>query len=305
MEWTKCENLGGTTPKPDLAVGLSYSTFTDVEKAKLQNHTTFASPTKFTDALFFPFLVCEAKCGRRNVNDADRQNVHSASIAVNAIVQLYRAVGNDMAETLSGHILVFSVSHDNERVKIYGHFPLIRDGKVTFHRYYVDDYTLDGHYGRDRDKGSNFTRAVYHTFYPKHVQRIQAALAMLDNPTTKSMLSDISVDDSDSQQSRPSSQESAHLARPTLRRAQSQSGLTVMKQQMAKVEAMYHKQLEQQQKEMERSRQEHREESERQQKEMEKLRQEHKKQSERQQMLFEEQIGLLRQIAGDKAVSKA
>ncbi|WPG98973.1 Hypothetical protein R9X50_00177500 [Acrodontium crateriforme] len=285
VEWGKCENLGGTIPKPDLAVGLSHTMFSEEEKAKLQNHTSFASPTKVTDALFFPFLVCEAKCGRRNVNDADRQNIHSASIAVNAIVQLYRAVDTDMAKTLSGQILVFSVSHDNERVKIYGHFPLIRNGKITFHRYYVDDYSLDSHYGRDRDKGSNFTRAVYRIFYPRHVQRIRDALTKLDDPITRLVMSEISIDDDNSQASGPSSQESSRFARPTLRRAQSQSELTVMKQQMAKVEAIYKSQVELQQKEMEQ------------------MRQVHKEQLERQQKMYDEQLVLLRQLAGDKIAS--
>lgn len=145
--------------------------------------------------MYFPFLVCEAKCGRRNINDADRQNVHSASITVKAIVQLCLAGGREFAQDINGQILVFSISHDNERVKIYGHFPLIRDGRVTFHRYYVHDYSLDGHYGRDRNTGSNFTRAVYRDFYPVYLGRIRRAVARLQDPRLTSMVSETSVDE--------------------------------------------------------------------------------------------------------------
>ncbi|KAK1039093.1 hypothetical protein LTR74_018764, partial [Friedmanniomyces endolithicus] len=127
--------LGGTQPRPDYAYGLSSATFTGEERAKMENYTNINNPTKFTESMYFPFLLCEAKCGKKNVNDADRQNVHSASIAVNAIIQLCRTAGEDGAQSLSGHILVFSISHDNERVKIYGHFPIIRDGRITFHRH--------------------------------------------------------------------------------------------------------------------------------------------------------------------------
>ncbi|KAL5113383.1 hypothetical protein ACEQ8H_008748, partial [Pleosporales sp. CAS-2024a] len=126
-DWSKCNLLGGTRPRPDYAYGLSFTTFTEEELAKLQNYTNLDNPTKFTESMYFPFLLCEAKCGTTNIDDADRQNAHSASIAVNAIVRLCRAAGEQSAQKLSGHVLVFSVSHNNESVRVYGHFPIIRD----------------------------------------------------------------------------------------------------------------------------------------------------------------------------------
>lgn len=257
VDWTKCSLLGGTQPRPDYAYGLSSKTFTEEELSKLENYTNINNPTKFTESMYLPFLVCEAKCGKKNINDADRQNVHSASIAVNAIVQLCRAGGDDCAQSLSGQILVFSISHDNERVKIYGHYPLIRDGRTTFHRYYVHDYSLDGHYGQDRSTGSDFTRAVYRDFYPAHRARIQLAISRLPDPRTTSMLSDVSIGGDEPQTSEQSSQENSSSSRPPLRRTKSrgsQGELTLMKQQMAKIEQMYKAQLEQQQKQMEQQR---------------------------------------------------
>lgn len=61
-DWTKVNLLGGTQPRPDYAYGLSSATFTDEERAKLEAYTSFDDPTKFTDAMYFPFLLCEAKC---------------------------------------------------------------------------------------------------------------------------------------------------------------------------------------------------------------------------------------------------
>ncbi|KAF2158730.1 hypothetical protein M409DRAFT_71486 [Zasmidium cellare ATCC 36951] len=277
-DWTKCSLLGGTQPRPDYAYGLSSATFTEEERAKLENYTNINNPTKFTDFMYFPFLLCEAKCGRRNINDADRQNVHSASIAVNAIIQLCRAAGEDHAQILSGQILVFSISHDNERVKIYGHFPLIRDGRTTFHRYYVHNYSLDGHYGRDRDTGSNFTRAVYRDFYPSHLKRLQQAVARLSDPRTTSVVSDVSVDEGEARASEQSSQERDSSPRPSFRRAKSQGSqgeLTLMKQQMAKLEQMHKAQLEQQKEESRKQMEQQREDS---QKQMQQQREESQKQ---------------------------
>ncbi|KAK0258354.1 hypothetical protein LTR91_026232 [Friedmanniomyces endolithicus] len=219
-DWTKCSLLGGTQPGPDYAYGLSSATFTGEERAKMENYTNINIPTKFTESMCFPFLLCEAKCGKKNVNDADRQDVHSASIAVNAIIQLCRTAGGDSAQSLSGHILVFSVSHDNERVKIYGHFPIIRDGRITFHRYYVHDYSLDGHYGRDRNTG---------------------------------------VAEGETRASEQSSQEMDSSPRPPLRRTKSRGSrgeLTLMKQQLAKIDQMYKAQLEQRQKQIEQQKEE-------------------------------------------------
>lgn len=287
VDWTKCNLLGGTQPRPDYAYGLSSATFTEEELCKLQNYATIDNPTKFTESMYFPFLVCEAKCGKKNINDADRQNVHSASIAVNAIIQLCRTGGEDHAQSLSGQILVFSISHDNERVKIYGHFALIRDGRTTFHRYDVHDYSLAGHYGRDRNTGSNFTRAVYSKFYPQHLKRIAQAIARLPDPQTTSMVSTVSVGRDETLASEQSSQE-RNSSRPPLRRAKSrgsQGELTLMKQQMAKMEQMYKAQLEQQQKQMEQ-----------QQKQMEEQREDSRRQMEEQREDSRKQIALLQTL---------
>lgn len=112
-EWTKGKTLGGPKPKPDLAVGVDQSAFSDEELAKLKNYAAFERPTSFTENLYFPFLLCEAKCGNEAIERADRQNMHSSSMAVNAIVQLYRSFDESKALQLSGQVLVFSISHDN------------------------------------------------------------------------------------------------------------------------------------------------------------------------------------------------
>jgi hypothetical protein len=88
-EWSKCKTLGGPKPKPDLAIMISISTFSEDEIAKLKNHTVYKRPTLFTDNLYFLFLLYEVKCGNKGINRADRQNIHSSSLAVKAIIELF------------------------------------------------------------------------------------------------------------------------------------------------------------------------------------------------------------------------
>lgn len=60
-EWSKCIPLAGPQPKPDFAVGLPPSAFTDSEVEKLKYYTAPQKPTLFTGNFYFPFLLCEVK----------------------------------------------------------------------------------------------------------------------------------------------------------------------------------------------------------------------------------------------------
>lgn len=195
-DWTKGDPMGGPKPRPDFAAGISSLAFTDVEISKLQNHTAWGRATLFTDNMYFPFLVCEVKGPDQVINRADRQNAHSCSMAVNAIVQLHRVLGDEVTSQLNGQVLVFSVSHDNEFVKIYGHYAVIKDAETTFHRELLDSFGLDLH--RHRKRSYDFVREVYDSFFPAHLQRITDALAAMDDPQDPATISVGSVEESGS-----------------------------------------------------------------------------------------------------------
>jgi hypothetical protein len=109
------------------------------------NETCFV---KVTNDILFTFLTCEAKCGEVGLAIADRQNAHSASIAVNAIVQLYKAVGRE--GEINRKILTFSISHDNETVRIYGHYAVIDGKDITFHRCKIHKFSLIALNGKEK-----------------------------------------------------------------------------------------------------------------------------------------------------------
>ncbi|KAI9779374.1 MAG: hypothetical protein M1816_003601 [Peltula sp. TS41687] len=222
-EWVKCIPLAGPRPKPDFAVGLMSSAFTDNEVEKLKTYTAPEKPTLFTGNSYFPFLVCEVKSGENGLNVADRQNSHSASMAVNAIVQLHRSVedrhqanrgvcrelqqhraiseadgrlnqATSQAEELHRKILVFSISHDHTTVNIYGHYPWIEGDKVTFHRHLIRSFNLMEQDGRERWTAYRFVRKLYDHFFPLHLARIQSAIAQLPEPRSESFMSMVSTE---------------------------------------------------------------------------------------------------------------
>lgn len=91
--WIKSIPLvNGPRPQPDFSVGLKSSAFTSDQLKKLKPYVGDWQTTSrivATDEMYFPFLTSELKSGNEALNIADRQNAHSASVAANAVVELY------------------------------------------------------------------------------------------------------------------------------------------------------------------------------------------------------------------------
>lgn len=83
--------------------------------------------------MYFPFLTCKAKYGATVLDIADRQNVYSMTIAVRGIVELFRLLKRE--KELYQEILAFLISHDYRIVRIYGHYPIIKENETTFYRH--------------------------------------------------------------------------------------------------------------------------------------------------------------------------
>ncbi|KAK5099458.1 hypothetical protein LTS08_006040 [Lithohypha guttulata] len=296
VEWTRCKALGGPRPKPDLAVGIAPSAFGEREKAKLKNHTSFERATLFTDNLYFPFLLCEAKCGDEGISRADRQNIQSGSVAVNAIIQLCRAVDETKVADLSGQILVFSVSHDNLLVKLYGHFAIVDGDRLAFYRYPVASFVLNFEESQGRKRTHDFVRKIYQSFYPAHLKRIRDALAAMDDPRNVAMTSGTSVEEDESQEQDPSarsSQENAGFKRPGTPASKKQKGaLALLREQMARQE----EQMAEQQRQSKEQMAEQQRQSKEQMALLERQMVEQQRQMTRQEEQYTEQIKLLKQL---------
>lgn len=295
-EWIRCATMGSTRPKPDFTGGLLPTAFTKEEISKLENYAQPTKPFRFTPDLSFPFLVCEVKTGEEGLNKADRQNIHSASIAVRAIIMLYREAfghGSDRVLQLYGEVLVFSVSHDNDRIFIYGHFavaePDFPEG-LKYYRYPIVILSLTTRGGADIYKANNFIMNVYEDFAPGHRKRIIDAVEKLPRPSENTGLSlatsDMFSRESDSQQD---SQEM--LEGDSAYRKPSEPASSSQKKEMA----IIREQMEQQRKESE-------QDNERQRKEIlelrEQLKQDREKSMKELDVLKDQNLKLLNNIQG-------
>ncbi|KAI9888820.1 MAG: hypothetical protein M1814_006223 [Vezdaea aestivalis] len=187
-EWIRCATMGSTKPRPDYVAGLQRKAFTKTEIEKLQNYTTIERPFLFTPNLSFPFLICEAKTGLVGMDNAHRQNIHSGSIAVAAIITLYQNAfrkDSDEVKGLFSKILVFTISHDHTTAKLFGHYAIASNSYARGFACYrseiaLHSLTLDE--GKDRYKMYNFTINLYREFAPEHLKRIRDAIAELPEP---------------------------------------------------------------------------------------------------------------------------
>ena len=303
--------MGSTKPKPDYTAGLLSTAFTGEEITRLENYTQPTKPFQLTPDVCFPFLICETKTGERGMNEADRQNIHSASIAVRAIIELYReAFGQkapDRVHELYGQVLVFTVSHNNDRVFLYGHFAIAEHdfiGELKFYRYLIALLSLTARGGADSHRAYNFVRNVYEKFAPDHRKRIKDAVAELPKPHQRTTLSfsasnmtlDETTSESDSQNT-PSQGDGAFQKPGEPASASQKKKVNKSKrqteQQMRQINKLL-QQLEQQREPMEQQRKDSREKEERMERQMQQQLEQQRKQMESQLQQQKEIISLLK-----------
>lgn len=208
-QWHGSWVLAGPRPKPDLAVGFLSSAFTIAENEKLTNYTSFENLTRPTDELCFPFLMCEVKCGNEGLDWADRQNMHSCSVAVKALLKLEQKADqyreDKQFQSLLGRILVYSISHDHKDARLYGHYALVEEEKWTYYRHHIRHYDI-AHEEKDLLALHNFARNVLTAYAPKLLKRLQKAITALPVLSTLSFSATMNLEDDSRQGSQQPSQ---------------------------------------------------------------------------------------------------
>ena len=178
--WTEAIPVEGPRPQPDYSVGFRLSAFTHEQLERLNPFVGSVFDTSFFVAsfrMYFPFLTCEVKCGAAALDIADRQNAHSMTLAVRGVVELFRLVKRE--KELHQEILAFSVSHDHRGVRIYGHYPIIDEGKATFYRHPIHEFSFTALDGKDKWTAYKFTKNVYDVWMPSHLERICSVIDQL------------------------------------------------------------------------------------------------------------------------------
>ena len=122
--------------------------------------------------MYFPFFTCEVICGDVALDFADRQNAQSMSVALRALVVLFRYVKRE--KELDREILVFSISHDHTSVRIYGHYPVIEGDKTTFYRHLIRAFYFTD--GEEKWTAYKFTKNIYDVWMPILHKKICSAI---------------------------------------------------------------------------------------------------------------------------------
>ena len=164
-------------PQPKYSVGFKRSAFSEEQLEKLQSFLGDPSSLSYfkgTYSMYFPFFTCEVKPGSAGLDIADRQNLHSMTLAARGVVELFRLVGR--VEELHREVLAFSVSHDCQSVRIYCHYPMIEGTKITYWRQALRKYDFTERKGIEKWTAYKFIKNVYEIWMPIHFRRISAAI---------------------------------------------------------------------------------------------------------------------------------
>ncbi|MCJ1288292.1 hypothetical protein MMC26_007647, partial [Xylographa opegraphella] len=228
--WNESIRVTPTLPQPDFCVGFKRSAFTRDQLKRLEPFTgNVLAATKSSSfflatwRMYFPFFTCEAKCGSGGLDIADRQNAHSMTLAVRGIVELFKLVERE--KELHRKVLAFSISHDDEAVRIFGHYSVIDGDKTTFYRHPIHKFDFTALDGKDKWTAYKFTKNVYDIWMPDHYKLICSAIDDIpadinfEVPLGGSFTSIASADESelnsqDMATSAPASQESGFVVPP-------------------------------------------------------------------------------------------
>ncbi|EXJ82239.1 hypothetical protein A1O3_06052 [Capronia epimyces CBS 606.96] len=173
--WNNSITITEPRPQPDYAVGFARSAFTDEQLQKFSLFVGGLYDQSFfmgTWYMYFPFFTAE--CGTGGNIVADRQNAHSMTLAVRAIVELFRLVKRE--KEVHREILAFSISHDNESASIYGCYPVIDGSKTTYYRHTIHDFYFTTLNGKERWMAYKFTKSIYDLWMPAHLKRLCSAI---------------------------------------------------------------------------------------------------------------------------------
>lgn len=99
------------------------------------------------------------------------------TVAVRGTVELFRLMKRE--KELHREILAFSLSHDHETVRIYGHYPVIDGDKTAFYRHRIKKFNITSEEGKDKWTSYQFTKNVYDIWMPAHLKRICSVMDVL------------------------------------------------------------------------------------------------------------------------------
>lgn len=167
-------SFSGPLPRPYIGLGFQLRAFTSQQletlDPMLRNLHPVSTLIAATHNMYFPFFSAEVECGAGDLVVADRQNAYTQSICLRGLHTLFSMVGRE--KELNGEINGFSISHNREMVKIWGHYIGYVGDEVHYYRHPISSFCLTHQEGRDGWTAYTFVKNMYDHWVPKHFKRI-------------------------------------------------------------------------------------------------------------------------------------
>ena len=183
--WVKSIPFYGPRPQPDHTYGFKWSNFTRLQRRKLMIEPTKKSFYAAREDIYFPFLTAEVKCGKQGLDLADKPNIHSMTIQMRGIVDLYRKINRP--NDVHGRVLGFSISHDDNGERIHAYYPEIDGDETTYWRETLKEFGVGSDNGKDRWTSHRFTLNVCQMFALPLVERLKTVIDELPDPLFQSL----------------------------------------------------------------------------------------------------------------------
>lgn len=140
--WNNSISIISTRLQHNYSVRLGREAFTKNQLEQLQPFVDEVADTFLfmaTYYIYFPFSICEVKCGTGDLETADR---HSMTMAMRGIIELFKLAKRE--KELHRKIFAFFVSYNHLPVRIYGHYSIIETSKTIFYRHPIHTLKFDG-----------------------------------------------------------------------------------------------------------------------------------------------------------------
>ncbi|KAK9443250.1 hypothetical protein VB005_04320 [Metarhizium brunneum] len=132
--------------------------------------------------------LIEMKCGFTSLEEADRQNAHTATLAVRGVVELFMVLKRE--HEIDRKILAFSVSQDHRQVRLYGHYADFKEGDAKYYRHTIRTFDFTELDGKEKFTSYRFIKNIYEIWMPQHFSMLCSAIDQLpgySNPDVTSL----------------------------------------------------------------------------------------------------------------------
>jgi len=134
-----------------------------------------------TKSMWFPFFVSGVAETEEQLELVDRKNANAMTLAVRAVVDLYRMAYRH--RELHREVVAFSLSHNQSHARVYGHYPVFdkESGDFTYHRRLLEDvhFARPGSSPEQKWRAYNIVRGIYFQWAPYHFNHLRDMLDVI------------------------------------------------------------------------------------------------------------------------------